>query len=462
MFAASLSFIDQFISEFSLGLESISPQRGFLTKKQIEFIAFALKAILVTNTVCWKVWEKMSCQKVTDSGLNWMFYKSTIPWLFLLQAAVKVLLKKNRIKKGILVIDDSDRSRSKKTTHIGKTHKIKDKKTNGYVNGQNLVFVLLVSDTISIPVGFYFYKPDPAYTLWKQQDEKLKKERIPKKERPEKPSKSEEYPTKIELASKLVSSFFENFPEVNITSIVADALYGSSSFFKDLLKMKKGIQIISQLRYNQNIIDPSNGKELSVSAFFLHKRAKKHKLIIRGQDKKVIHYCAQNLFIPSHGCKRTVIAIKYDEEETYRYIVASNTGWCPLDILQTYTIRWLIEVFFQDWKSYEGWNNLAKQQGDEGSSRGVILSLLLDLSFFYHPDQQNCIKNKLPLFTIGSLIENEKKEVLLNQIWFVIQSENPLKTFKDFESAFMQTSFKRTSKKHLAGIGFKNILPYFA
>ena len=272
MSSASLSFIDQFVSDLNLALESISPQRRLLSKQQIAFLAFALKAILVTNTICWKVWEKMSFKKVTDSGLNWMFYKATIPWLFLLQAAVKVLLKKNSIRKGVLVIDDSDRSRSKNTTHIGKTHKIKDKKTNGYVNGQNLVFLLLVSDTI--PIGFYFYKPDPTYTLWKQQDEKLKKEGVPKKERPEKPSKNEAYPTKIELASKLVCSFFKNFPEVNITSVMADALYGSSSFFEALLRMKKGIQIISQLRYNQNVIDPTKGKELSVSTFFHRKELK--------------------------------------------------------------------------------------------------------------------------------------------------------------------------------------------
>ncbi len=44
------------------------------------------------------------------------------------------------------------------------------------------------------------------------------------------------------------------------------------------------------------------------------------------------------------------------------------------DIIKAYVLRWLEEVFIQDWKSYEGWNQLAKQRGIEGSDRGVILS----------------------------------------------------------------------------------------
>jgi hypothetical protein len=30
-----------------------------------------------------------------------------------------------------------------------------------------------------------------------------------------------------------------------------------------------------------------------------------------------------------------------------------------MDITQTYTLRWLVEVFFEDWKLYEGWGREA-------------------------------------------------------------------------------------------------------
>jgi len=41
-------------------------------------------------------------------------------------------------------------------------------------------------------------------------------------------------------------------------------------------------------------------------------------------------------------------------------------SWRTLDIIFAPTLRWLIEVFFEDWKSYEGWDQLAKQPGKEG------------------------------------------------------------------------------------------------
>ena len=80
----------------------------------------------------------------------------------------------------------------------------------------------------------------------------------------------------------------------------------------------------------------------------------------------------------AHHQKRFVIALKYEDETEYRYIVASDLSWRTLDIVQGYTLRWLVEVFLEDWKLYEGWGQLTKQPDDDGSSRGLILSLLLD------------------------------------------------------------------------------------
>jgi len=44
---------------------------------------------------------------------------------------------------GVLVIDETNHRRAKKTKRIHKTHKQKYKKTGGYVNGQTIVFLLL-------------------------------------------------------------------------------------------------------------------------------------------------------------------------------------------------------------------------------------------------------------------------------------------------------------------------------
>jgi len=66
-----------------------------------------------------------------------------------------------------------------------------------------------------------------------------------------------------------------------------------------------------------------------------------------------------------------------------------------------------------DWKANEGWGKLTKQIGEEGSSRSLILSLLVDHSLFFHPVQLARIENKLPAYTVGSLTAKVKVEGLL-------------------------------------------------
>jgi hypothetical protein len=38
------------------------------------------------------------------------------------------------------------------------------------------------------------------------------------------------------------------------------------------------------------------------------------------------------------------VAIKYEEEETYRYLIASDLSWRTLDIVQGHSLRWLVEI----------------------------------------------------------------------------------------------------------------------
>ena len=83
--------------------------------------------------------------------------------------------------------------------------------------------------------------------------------------------------------------------------------------------------------------------------------------------------------------KRFVVALKYEGESNYRYLVATDMTWRTMDIIQAYTLRWLVKIFFEDWKLYEGWGRKAKQLNEEGSSRGLILSLLLDHCLLLHP-----------------------------------------------------------------------------
>ncbi|MBF0498026.1 MAG: transposase, partial [Deltaproteobacteria bacterium] len=157
------------------------------------------------------------------------------------------------------------------------------------------------------------------------------------------------------------------------------------------------------------------------------------------------------LYVCSHLKKRFVIALKYEGEERYRYLSASDMSWRTVDIVQAYTLRWLVEVFHEDWKSYEGWGKLTKQQGVEGSSRSLILSLLTDHCLLLHPEQLARIENKLPAYTVGSLQARVKIDSLVADALDILSSENPEERLDQVSMNLKNIFQLKPSKKHLIG-----------
>src|SRR5437588_10101925 len=90
-----------------------------------------------------------------------MVRHSKIPWDQLLVASVQVILRHHGITAGSLVIDDTDNPRSKSAKALAYLYKLRDKESGGYLWGQSLVFLVLVTPKISMPVGFGFYQPAP-------------------------------------------------------------------------------------------------------------------------------------------------------------------------------------------------------------------------------------------------------------------------------------------------------------
>lgn len=161
-----LPFIKDYVSSINEAITRQSPEKS-LSQIQKCWLSFVILGLLVTNSLCWKRFEKFSVGRRSTAGLSWVFCKARIAWELLLQASVLHLLSTYGINSGVLVIDDSDKERSKNTTEISKVHKIKNKKSGGFFNGQNLVFLLLVSEQFTIPVGFCFYAPDPKMVAWR-------------------------------------------------------------------------------------------------------------------------------------------------------------------------------------------------------------------------------------------------------------------------------------------------------
>ena len=132
------------IDQLNRGLKEYKSECG-LTRLQRYWLGFGLMGIILTNSVCWAAFERVSLGGYKIGALSWMFRKAKLPWEFMLQVAVGLVLKQYGITEGVLVTDDSDHKRSKGTKRIFKTHKLKDKSSGGYVNGQTIMLLLLVT-----------------------------------------------------------------------------------------------------------------------------------------------------------------------------------------------------------------------------------------------------------------------------------------------------------------------------
>ena len=346
-----LPFVEEFIEQLNRGLKQYKSDCS-LSRLQRYWLGFCLMGIILTNSVCWARFERVSLGSYKIGALSWMFRKAKLPWEFMLQVAVGLVLKQYGITEGVLVTDDSDHKRSKRTKRIFKTHKLKDKSSGGYVNGQTIMLLLLVTSKVTLPVGFEFYQPDPAQKAWRQKEARLKKRGIAKKDRPQPPAANPEYPGKPQLALQLMEQFSRWHPQVRVKSIVADALYGHNKFMDAASALFRGVQVISQLKCKQNVCH--RNRKQCVNKYFASYPGVPQMLSIRGQEPIIATVGSARLEVCAHGQKRFVIALKYASEQDYRYLVATDLSWRTLDIVEAYSLRWLVEVFFEDWKSYEG------------------------------------------------------------------------------------------------------------
>jgi hypothetical protein len=447
-FHKPLPFVKAFVSELSDAIEKCRPGSR-LSSIQEWWLSFCITAIVISNGISWSQFERASLGKYSQAALSWMFRHSKIPWEMLLEVSVRTVLRKFGITEGVLVIDDTDKRRCKITKRIFKAHKVKDKKSGGYMNGQVIVFLFLVTPVVSIPVGFAFYMPDPALTAWRKQDEELREKKVPKKDRPAQPEKNEDYPTQQQLALRLVAQFKSRYPEIKVKLIVADALYGTNNFMAEASRICGNVQVISQLRYNQIIL--FRGKKMSVKDYFSKHPGVKQKITIRGGQQVTAIVGSARLYVVSHKRKLLIVALKYEGEEEYRYLIASDLSWRTEDVVGGHTFRWLIEVFNEDWKQYEGWGQLTKQPDEEGSSRSLILSLLLDHCLLSHPQQLARLQNKLPAYTVGSLRDRTKVECLLELIRDLLSASDPQEKLTLLTEAIENIFKLAPSKKHMIG-----------
>ena len=245
-------FVSAFVEAVDDAIREHHPSHA-MSATQRTWLAFCVTAVLVTNSICWARFERASLGTYSLAALSWMFRHSKIPWDQLLVASVRVILRHHGITSGSLVIDDTDNPRSKSAKALAYLYKLRDKESGGYLWGQSLVFLVLVTPKISLPVGFVFYQPAPELSAWYKQEKALKKQGVPTKQRPPKPAPNPQYPTKEQLALRLLEAFKAQHPDIRMHCIMADALYGTATFVDGASAIFGGVQVLSQIRSNQNI-----------------------------------------------------------------------------------------------------------------------------------------------------------------------------------------------------------------
>lgn len=443
------AFVIDYVNQLNEIMEKVQVKSGMSCGRK-NWLSFCLTSIIVTNSICWRKFSRASLGTVTDALLSW-YFRGSMTWELLLSSSVQLILHNFAITEGLLLIDDTGKKRSKVTKRLPYIHHFKTKEGTGTQRGQEVVFLVLVTPKFTIPVGYEFYQPDPAYTQWAKQEKQLKKRKVPASNRPQKPSSNQAYPTKQEIGLALLKEFASRCPFVKVKAVLADCLYGSAAFMKQVNEIFAQSQAVSQLRSNQKVF--FRGKIWHLNDYFKAYPGVSKKISVRGFETKEVIVNSARLYVEAHKCKRFVVAIHYANEtnKDNRYLVATNLTWRTIDIVQAYTFRWLVEVTIEDLKVYEGWGQSTKHPDEDGSRRGLTLSLLCDHSLLLHPDQQACIAQEQPLYTIGSLQRHLQMESLITWLKDWVDDSIFEDKLEQLTETIRPLFSLQTSKKHVSG-----------
>jgi hypothetical protein len=126
VFSKTAPFVTSFVEELNKSIEIHKPGHG-LSQIQRGWLSFCIMGVVVTNSVCWARFERAGLGRCSMAALCWVFCHAKIPWDLLLFHSVRVILAGYGISEGSILLDDTDKKRSKSTQRIGHVHKIKDK-----------------------------------------------------------------------------------------------------------------------------------------------------------------------------------------------------------------------------------------------------------------------------------------------------------------------------------------------
>jgi hypothetical protein len=192
-------FVRAFVDAVDAAIRRHQPPHA-LSGPQRTWLAFCITAVRVTHSMGWARFERASLGAYAMAALAWLLRHSKMPWDHLLVARVRGSLRHHGLTSGSLVIDAPDNPRSKSAQALAYLYKLRDKDSGGYLWGPSLVCLVLVTPTISLPVGVVFSQPAPALSAWEKTDKNCKRQGVPPTQRPRQPAPNPQYPTTEPLA----------------------------------------------------------------------------------------------------------------------------------------------------------------------------------------------------------------------------------------------------------------------
>ena len=300
------------------------------------------------------------------------------------------------------IIDDT--SNKKRGKHIQAAFKFLEHTTKQYIWGHQLVCAVIEYRNIVIP-----YSID-VYTT-KEQSKVLK---IPFKK-------------KTDIALSMIKEFEADSDQEVI--VLADSYYASSPIIK-YCRNKKGYSFISVLKSNRVFEikeDKTNVEQYSKELF----RNKKRKTIIRIKNKKY-YTVTRKVSLKTGG----VVKIVFSKQQSHRTALAvftTNTALPTNRILESYSRRWSIEVFFKMSKQHLGLRAYQNRNIDAIKSH-IRLSLcahnLLTHVFINDIREKghNLTQKRITHFNVLNMIDRVRHIVFTDTINFISNNAKNIET----------------------------------
>ena len=437
---------------------SLVAERGGvdLTRKQLLMLTRLLSGMILLGSLKISGVAAFFLMQVSPAAIYAMLRRAKIPYKKMFWGSLKVIIELLKVRVITLAIDDTERERSKGCKFLPYVRKAICKATGGWIRAQNLVFIVLVTERATIPIWFCFHRP---VNLTKDQKKIVKKN-------PKKVKKfDEKYRTKVDLVCLglyIVSRMLKKLEtELGIT-LVIKCVAGDNGFasaqIQQAVKRYFDCQYVSKANPLQNVI--SRGKERSLKKFFQRFSSVISTISIRGRDV-VVEYKAARVFISSYGRKVFVVALRYRGNKSWQYLFGTDLTWTAESVIKAYGLRWLVEVFFEDWKQYDGWGVGALQRSVDGAARGVFLSLLIDLFLLYYQRTNPSLREhgRDELYSAGTVIRFLQAESIHQAIEAILDHDNPRQKLAEIHEKLLEVAERRVSLKHAHRWDFESLEP---